>query len=351
MNCFLSCNPASIVRTRCRMLQLMLVTLLALTAISPAIADDARISTAVPFEKGDIWVAATVMDVPDDDHAGTGRLLQFGADFKLKGVLWIEATTHKIGGLAFAPDGTLWASAPISWQMIEIGTDAKLKPIRKFADRPFSSVTFAPDGSLFFGEHLVGENTSIPMATTHFNLVPGQKVIGDGNVYRFSPAGELLDTYPTDTHGGVVGIHGVTSTVLTDGGKRVIYISETGNRVMQYDLENRRQLPDLADFGKVEGAPPMVLVMTQMPDGTLAIGTGRSLVLMDQNSGAITRDITFDRSGWAALAPSIDPGHILLGNFFDGEFIKVRLADGEVVDRNSIGEERSLSGIAQYPGQ
>jgi hypothetical protein len=322
----------------------------AIAAMSVAVADDARVSTSQPFAPGDVWVAATVMDVPDDDHAGTGRLLQFDADFNPKGVLWIEATTHKIGGLTFAPDGTLWASAPISWQVIEIGTDGKQKPMRSFADRAFSSVSFAPDGTLYFGEHLVGENRSIPMATTRFSYVPGEEVIGHGNIHHFTADGKPIHEYETDTHGGVVGIHGATSTVLTDDGKRVVYISETGNRVMQYDLANERQLPDLANFGEMENAPPMVLVMVQMPDGDLVIGTGRSVVFLDQHTGAIMNEISFDTPGWAAVTPSTDAGHLLLGNFFTGEFIKVRVTDGEVVARNSIGETNSLSGIAQYPG-
>lgn len=324
--------------------------LLSLMAWSLSSVADERVSTATAFAPGDVWVAATVMDVPDDDHAGTGRLLQFDADLNPKGVLWIEGTTHKIGGLAFAPDGTLWGSAPISWQVVEVGTDGRQKPLRSFASRPFSSVTFAPDGTLLFGEHLIGKQTRITFNTTEFSYLPGEKVIGHGNILRFSADGEFITEYATDTHGGVAGIHGVTSTVLTDNGKRMIYISETGNRIMQYDLENDRQMPDLVDFGQLEGAPPMVLVMTQMTGGRLAIGTGRSVVFVDQHSGEIVHEIEMEGPGWAAVAPSIDPGHLLLGNFFSGDFVKLRIADGKIVARNTIGEERSLSGIAQYPG-
>lgn len=331
------------------MRRLMSTALLA-TASLAAGADEPRVSTAQPFAPGDVWVAATVMDVPDDDHAGSGRLLQFDAEFNLKGVLWVAGTTHKIGGLTFGPDGTLWGSAPISWQVIEIGTDGRQRPIRHFADRPFSSVSFAPDGTMYFGEHLVGSRRSIPMATTRFNYLPGEQVIGRGNICQFTADGELIREYETETHGGVAGIHGVTSTVLTDEGKRMIYISETGDRVMQYDLANDRQLQDLANFGELKGASPMVLVMSQMPGGDLVIGTGRSVVFLDQRSGEILHEIEFDTPGWAAVAPSTEPGRLLLGNFFTGEFVKLRVADGEVVARNSIGERNSLSGIAQYAG-
>jgi len=61
-------------------------------------------NTMQPFEKGDVIVACTVLNNPDDDHAGDGRLLQYDADLNEKGVLWIKETTHLVNGLSFAPD-------------------------------------------------------------------------------------------------------------------------------------------------------------------------------------------------------------------------------------------------------
>ena len=80
-----------------------------------------RESTATPFAKGDIIVAATVMDDPDDDHAGTGRLLQYDADLNLKGTIWVEGTGHKIGGLAFGPYGMLWGFAQLTPAVLQFG--------------------------------------------------------------------------------------------------------------------------------------------------------------------------------------------------------------------------------------
>ena len=119
---------------------------------------------------------------------------------------------------------------------------------------------------------------------------------------------------------------------------------------MQYDLANRKQLPDLADFGKVKG-PPMVLIMCQMPDGRLVIATGRTIVLLDQNSGEILREIKMESSGWAAMSPGVEEGQLLVGNFFTGEFIMLRLEDEKILARGSIGEKNSLSGIAQFVGK
>jgi len=328
----------------------LIISLAGLLAGSFAWAEEERVSTFKPFDPGDVFVAATVMDVPDDDHAGSGRLFQFDADLKLKGVLWVEGTTHKIGALTFAPDGVLWGFAPISWQVVEIAPDGKQLPMRKYADRTLNSVAFGSDGSLYFGEHLVGNQRKISFNTTTFNYVPGTERIGDGHIFKFTPDGRFLEEFATDTHGGMAGIHGNSCMVLSTDGKRAIYISETGDRVMQYDLENRRQLADLADFSQAEDGPAMALFLTKLPDGTLVLATGASMVLMDPDNGALLGEIQLGSPGWAAVTPSTDAGHLLVGNFFTGEFIKLRIADGEVVARNTINEERSLSGIAQYAG-
>ena len=313
-----------------------------------ASADEDRVSTFKPFERGDIFVAATVMDDPNDDHRGTGRLLQFTADFEPRGVLWIEETTHKIGGLTIAPDGTLWGFAQIGWQVIEVGTDGKLKPLRSFGPRSFSNINWAKDGSFYMGEHMVGSNRKIAFNTTEFAYMPFTDRIGDGHVFHFTPDGRLLEEYPTDVHGGMAGIHGVTNAVLSQDGTRIIYISETGNRLMQYDLAARRQLPDLAVYDPAQGGPPMVLFMTGMPDGRLLIATGASLMVVEPFSGETIKDIPLGSSGWAAITPSIEDGVVLVGNFFTGEFMKLRLEDGAVLARGNIGEKNSLSGIAQY---
>jgi hypothetical protein len=126
---------------------------LVLLAMVPAWAADERVSTATPFRHGDILVASTVMNDPADDHAGVGRIFQYDENLRFKGELWLKGSAHKVGGLTFGPDKTLWASAPLDPVMMEIAPDAKQKPLRKFSDRKFSTVAFGRDGSLYFGEH------------------------------------------------------------------------------------------------------------------------------------------------------------------------------------------------------
>ena len=321
---------------------------LALAASIPTQGEE-RISTFKPFVRGDIFVAATIMDHPTDDHMGTGRIFQYDADLNLKGELYTKGATHKIGGLNFAPDGTLWAFAQGTPAVVEIGADGVQTPVRKFSDRSLSSVTFGADGSLYFGEHLQGTNTRIPTNTTVFNLLPGRDVVGDGNIFKFSRDARLLQEFHADTHGGVVGIHGVTSTVLADNDTRMIYVSETGNRVMQYDLANDRQLPDLRVFDDDENVL-MVLTLMPMLDGSLLISTGNGLVVLDKDSGETLRFYDMESPGWAASGPTVDGEGIVVGNFFTGDVVIISRETGEIVLRNNIGQRNSLSGVAQFPG-
>ena len=328
---------------------LSIAVAIGLLTSSSAMAEQERVSTMQPFAKGDVIVASSVMDDPNDDHAGTGRLIQYDADLNEKGVLWIEGTRHKVGGLNFGPDGTLWGFAQLTPVVLEFSPDGKQKPIRKYTDRTYSTVTFGKDGSLYFGEHLEGERTDSDLVTTTFNLLPGRNVIGDGNIFRHNAAGELIQEYNTDTHGGIEGYLAVTSTVLADDDTRMIYVSETGNRVMQYDLKNDKQLPDLANF---EDHPTvgMVLNMNPMKNGDLMISTGVSILVLDPNTGELKREYELEGAGWATMAASNDGEHIYSGNFFTGELVKMRLSDGEIVARAETGQQKSLSGLIQYPG-
>jgi outer membrane protein assembly factor BamB len=129
----------------------------------------------------------------------------------------------------------------------------------------------------------------------------------------------------------------------------MIFVSETGRRVMQYDLKNRRQLPDLADFSTNPDVP-MVLVMNPTPDGRLLISTGNGFLVLDPKTGAVIRNYPLEGMGWAAVNSSADGQFAIIGNFFTGDIVKVRLSDAAVVARNNVGQKESLSGIAQYPG-
>ena len=156
-------------------------------------------STIQPFAKGDILVGATLLNNDADDHAGDGRIIQYDSDLNEKGVLWVDGTTHLVGGLQFGPDGNLWAFDNIAHSVLRISPEGKQLPEIKFAERSFSHCCFAPDGSILMGEHLVGDGSGFPewmgkfadMGTT-LAKIPGEDVFGHGHIFRFTMEGELI---------------------------------------------------------------------------------------------------------------------------------------------------------------
>ena len=331
-------------------LGLLVPTSAVLAAEAPsANADAPRVNSMQRFSKGDVFVAATVMNDPKDDHAGAGRILQYDADLRCKGELWLNGTRHKVGGLAFGPDKTLWVMSQLTPAIVEIAPTGKQRPYRNWSERKLSSISFAPDGTLLFGEHMMSKLTGHPSITTKFKLLEGRDVIGDGHVFRYTRQGKLLKEYATAAHGGMFGFLAVTSTVLTDKGQRLIYVSETSNVVKQYDVKNDRQLPDLARFEK-DPTMPMVIVMNPRPNGELLISNGSGFITMDPTNGKVLRNYKLTGIGWAAVNSSTDGQFAYVGNFWTGELVKVRLDDGSVVARTNVGQKESLSGIAQFGG-
>ncbi|MFO1426153.1 MAG: hypothetical protein U1F11_04100 [Steroidobacteraceae bacterium] len=169
-------------------------------------------STLEPFAPGDVFVGATLLNDPNDDHAGRGRIIQYGADLKEKGVLWLGETGHLVGGLKFAPDGVLWAFDSHDFVVLNIHADGRVVRRREFGTRAYSHVNFARDGALLLGEHLVGASIRPEIqARMHTKLpfMPGTQRFGDGHVWKFRNDGTLLREYATATHGGMGGFLGV----------------------------------------------------------------------------------------------------------------------------------------------
>ncbi|MGI9341801.1 MAG: hypothetical protein ACR2QV_03065 [Gammaproteobacteria bacterium] len=312
-------------------------------------------STLQPFEKGDVFAGATLLNNPDDDHAGDGRIIQFDADLNEKGVLWTEGTSHLVGGLKFGPDGNLWAFDSASFNVLRISPEGKQLPQIKYADRSFSSVNFMADGTVVFGEHLVGHEIKLPpdrpLGTT-LPFMPGTERFGDGHVFRFTMDGEFVQEYATETHGGMPGFLGCTTSTLAPDGRTLIYVSELGTNVYRYDLEADEQLPNLITYEP--GSGEVAMTPAYQADGTLLymmanFKTGFFLQELDADGNA-TKTWDMPGPGWAAIGSSTESGRVLIGNFFTGSFMKFDLESGEAVATADTGVERSLAGLAQYGG-
>ena len=317
-------------------------------------------STIQPFAKGDILVGCTLLNNPDDDHAGPGRIIQYDSDLNEKGVLWTEGTTHLVGGLKFGPDGNLWAFDSNAHCVLRISPEGKQLPEIKFADRSFSNCNFAPDGTVLMGEHLVGDGSNYPSwgpggsvekVGTALARIPGENVFGYGHIFRFTLDGELVKEYENETHGGMMGFLGTTTASLSPDGKTLLYSSETGPRVMQYDLEADKQLPDFQTFEPRQG---MVLAQTYRPDGTVLMlkAVSREDFVLQHLTADAEEIKTWElpAAGWAIISLTSDDNVVLLGNFFSGTVARFDLEKGEITAEVQVGAQRSLAGIAEYGG-
>lgn len=306
-------------------------------------------SNLKPFAKGDVFLGATVLNNPDDDHAGRGRILQFDADLNFKGALWTDHTTHLVGGLSFAPDGTLWAFDTFSWSVVRVNPDATPLPTKKFADRPFGSVQFLPSGNFALVEYLKGTAQPDGLTTRYPYLPDDPESVGQGKVYLYDSTETLIRTFEPDVHGGVSGSMGATHTVLASDGKTLIYTSETGPRLMQFDLKSGKQLDDLMTLpaGSGRGPPPMMFDVKRMDD-KIVMPLGTKLTVLTE-SGEVVSEVPLEGFGWALAAPGIDQTYAYAANWFTGDVVKVSLETGEVLARITIAPN-TLSGLIQFHG-
>ena len=301
-------------------------------------------ATLKPFAPGDVLVGATLLDNPKDDHAGQGRIIQFDADLNAKGVLWLTGTTHLVYGLGFAPDGTLWAQDPWAWTTVRVSPDGQQLLNLQFDHRAFSKVHFMADGTLLFTEMLDGDHQPEPLTTRHRPLPGHRRHLGDGDLWRYTPDGELVEMLEPEVHGGMSGSMGVTHSVLSPDQSRLFYVSETGPRLMQFDLVNGRQLPDLRS-GTEGDRTMMHFDLSMTPEGVLMVCMGNRIDALAQD-GVWLRSYPLPGFGWSIIDAS-SGAHAYTGNWFRGEVVKLDLASGEIVARRMIAP-KCMAGIAQY---
>ena len=150
------------------------------------------------YEQGDILVGATLLNNPEDDHAGPGRIIQYDSDLNLKGVLWTENTTHLVGGLKFDSNKDLWAFDSQNCSAIKVSSSGEQIEQADFGDRSFSNVNFLNNGEVLLGEHLTGDESNNKALEgprklgTVLPFMPGTERYGDGTIYKYSKDGIIL---------------------------------------------------------------------------------------------------------------------------------------------------------------
>lgn len=306
-------------------------------------------STMKPFASGDIFLGCTyLMNVPGDDHAGEGRILQFDRNGVPKGTLYTEGTTHLVVNLRFGPDGTLWAFDPFAHAVIRVGTDGKQLPPMAFDDRGWGNVCFGAAGAFYLGEYLKGTK---PYAGGDMRRLPGTDAVGYGRIAAFDATGQKVKEFENETAPSITGFHGVTHSVMHPDGRTLTYVTELSHRVMRFDVVDGRQLPDLVTFvpGR-ELARRWTTGVAYRKDGTLLLLRGSFIEFYDA-AGKVVRTIELDAYGYAMITASTDGRHVFCANIFTGVMSKIDLETGRIVlqiDTGLAKPQRTLAGVAEF---
>lgn len=309
-----------------------------------------------PFEKGDIFLGLTLLNDPDDDHAGEGRIVQYGADLNKKGELWTEGGEHLIGGLEFDGNGVLWAFNDLAVIHVDPKTARQLPLSDKFLPRVYRSASFAKDGSVFLGEHMKAkEKPTEGMAaktSIKFPVIPGENVLGFGFIYKYDADWNLRNVFECETAPEFTHFKGVTHSSLHPNGQWVAYATETGKRLMRYDVVDDQQMPDLVTYpGEIDDRV-WVIAVKYLPDGRLLITRGDFMELLDEE-GEVLRTFPLETYGWSDIEVCGDPDYCLVSSIWTGTVVKVNVESGEIVgsiDTGMKAPKRSLAGVAEYKG-
>lgn len=312
---------------------------LALSAAAPTPA-----ATELPFAAGDVVVGCTLLNDPADDHRGQGRILHFDRQLRLRRSIVLDDTTHIVQGLQFGPDRSLWAFDAFAYRVLRFGADGRRRANFVAPARSFAHVTFAADGRFFLGENFVGARSRVPLRTT-LPFMPGTQRYGDGHLFEFSRSGKLLHEHATPTHGGMGGFQGLTSSALGPDQRTLYYTSESGPRIMRWDVLERRTLPDLVRTDATGNE--LFFDVRFDAAGRLLVVNGLGIDALD-DAGRRIRSYPLGSFGWASLGTPRD-GYVYASNFFSGEIVCLDLTSGEVVARTQTGIRKSASGIDSFP--
>ena len=308
-----------------------------------------KTSTITPFDNGDIFLGCTYLNNPDDDHMGDGRILQFDRNWIPKGTLYTEGTRYLIVGCRFAPDGTLWAFDVHDHVVLRVSPEGQQMENWE-PGRSFGSVNFAPDGNIYFGEYFIG--TEIWKGTSAKFLENG--TLGDGNIYRYSPDLELLDTLVADNAPEFTQFKGVTHSTMHPSGEFITYTTETARRLMRFNILKGEQMDDLDGYPDADPYDRedkrWFIAPCYMSDGRLLCTVAEGLRIYDPD-GQAAKVIPLPGYGWAQVCPDTDERYALAANVWTGKAVRIDLDKDEIVqlvDTGFTAPFRSLAGLAVY---
>ena len=117
-----------------------------------------------------------------------------------------------------------------------------------------------------------------------FPVIPGEGVIGYGKIYKYNKDWDLEKVYDNETCPEMTGFKGVTHSTLHPSEEFITYTTETGKRIMRYDVVNDAQMPDLLTYPGEELTDGVwAIAVRYLPDGRLLVTRGKTYDILDED--------------------------------------------------------------------
>jgi hypothetical protein len=282
----------------------------------------------LPFESGDRFVPVPLLDASARFPTGQGRVRQMTADGRVKAEV-ATGRTGLISGMGIGPDGVLWVLDPQARAVDRFAPDGALLPPLPLPPRAFGSIQFEAGGTILLGEHLSG---------------PPGPFAGEGKAVRIAADGALLQTFDTESNGGVGGFLGVTHIALSPDGNTLFHVSETGAALYAHDLPGNRALGPI--YTRAD-PPPFLFGLAALPDGRLAVATGNAIRLLWPD-GAPLGDIALPEGrGWANLVVRPGGKALFALDFFGGRMAELSLPDLAIGPVADFGNPQGMTTVAE----
>ena len=163
---------------------------------------------------------------------------------------------------------------------------------------------------------------------------------------------KLEKIFECETAPEFTGFKGVTHSTLHPSEQFITYTTETGKRIMRYDVVNDRQMSDLVTYPGEMGDGVWVIAVKYLSDGRLLVTRGEEFEILDED-GKVLQAYVLPDYGWSDINICADGDHAIFSNIFTGIMVKVNLPSGDVVGRINTGQakpKRALAGLAEFPG-
>lgn len=287
------------------------------------------------FLAGDILVAASNVPANVDLRSlhGPGRILHFDPKFKLKRSL-ATLTDGLVIGVAVDPlSGDLFAADARAKTVVRFMATGSPDPeILELPSHKFGSLAFKADGQLLLGVH---------------NLLGEDNRANPDLLWGGTPGTNNLQSWPVEFDGGKLKFHRISFLSLDPLGKRLLYASENGRRVLQFDLAAQQQLEDFLVLADTD--PRGTFGLDHLPDGRVLMATGSGASLFSARGDELLRYPIDERRGWSRVRLSNNHQSFFVNNFLEGVIEQRQVDNGELVRRHDIEHKHSLCGIVEYP--